>query len=65
MPTIRELLLARVDDPNPALAFEDEVWTYAEYLEACAARAAFLLANRREGPFHIGVLLDNVPEYSM
>lgn len=65
MPTIRELLLARVDDPNPALTFEDEVWTYAEYLEACAARAAFLLANRREGPFHVGVLLDNVPEYSM
>ncbi len=65
MPTIRDLLLARADDPHPALAFEDSSWTYAEYASACAQRAAYLLANRRDGPLHVGVLLENVPEYPM
>lgn len=63
MPTIRELLLARADDPNTALAFEDRSWSYVEYLEACAQRAAYLVEHRRDGPFHVGVLLENVPEY--
>ncbi len=65
MPTIRDLLLARKDDSNPALAFEDERWSYADYVQACAERAAYLVAQRREGPFHVGVLLDNVPEYPL
>jgi fatty-acyl-CoA synthase len=65
MTTIRDLLLARVDDPSPALAFADARWSYAEYLRECSSRAAFLLANRREGPFHVGVLLENVPEFPM
>ena len=26
MPTIRDLLVARIDDASPALAFEDERW---------------------------------------
>ena len=65
MPTIRDLLLARVDDPNPAMVFEDERWSYAEFIQACADRGAYLLAHRQAGTFHVGVLLDNVPEYSM
>jgi fatty-acyl-CoA synthase len=65
MATIRELLLARVDDPNPALAFEEQSWSYAAYVAACAERGAYLLENRREGPLHVGVLLENVPEYAM
>jgi fatty-acyl-CoA synthase len=65
MATIRDLLLARVDDPNPALAFEERSWSYAAYVRACAERAAYLLENRREGPLHVGVLLENVPEYAM
>jgi fatty-acyl-CoA synthase len=65
MPTIRDLLLARSDDPNPALAFEDQHWNYAEFVRACSERAAYLLDNRREGPFHVGVLLENVPEFPM
>ena len=65
MATIRDLLLARVDDPNPALAFEERSWSYAAYVGACAERAAYLLENRREGPLHVGVLLENVPEYAM
>jgi len=65
MPTIRDLLLARADDPNPALAFEDQRWSYSEFVQACAERAAYLIEHRRDGPFHVGVLLENVPEFPM
>jgi fatty-acyl-CoA synthase len=49
---------------RPALRSGDWVWTYAEYLaESC--RWANLLLDRRpsEGPFHVAVLMDNIPEY--
>ncbi len=65
MPTIADMIRARVGDPRTALRFEDQTWSYAEYVSACAQRAAFLLESRREGPFHVGVLLDNVPEFAM
>ena len=66
MSTIRDLLIARADDPNPALAFEEQHWSYAEFVRACAERAAYLLDSRRQGgPFHVGVLLENVPEFPM
>ena len=42
MSTARELILARQDDPNTAILFEDERWTYVEYVAACAERAALL-----------------------
>jgi fatty-acyl-CoA synthase len=64
LPTVTELLLARAGDPNPGLLFEDARWTWAEHVQECADRAALLAALRRPGPFHVGVLLDNVPEYS-
>jgi fatty-acyl-CoA synthase len=62
--TIASLLLARADDPAPAVRFEDDVWSWREMVGLSAGRAAWLEENRRDGPFHIGVLLDNVPEYS-
>jgi fatty-acyl-CoA synthase len=65
MPTIAELVRVRAGDEHPALLFGDDVWTYAEYVAACAERAAVLGALRRPGPFHVGVLLDNVPEFAM
>jgi len=65
MPTIAELILARADDDRPALLFEDRCWSWREYVRACVARAHLLLELRAEGPFHVGVLLDNVPEYPM
>jgi fatty-acyl-CoA synthase len=64
VPTVTELLLARAGDVNPALIFEDIRWTWAQHVQECANRAALLQALRRPGPFHIGVLLDNVPEFS-
>jgi len=65
MPTIAELVRARAADEHPAILFEDQSWSYAEYVTACAERAALLDELRRPGPFHVGVLLDNVPEFAM
>jgi fatty-acyl-CoA synthase len=63
-PTVTELLLARQRDNNPGLLFEDQRWSWAEHIRECGERAALLRALRRPGPFHIGVLLDNIPEFS-
>src|SRR5690348_10345533 len=63
-PTVTELLLARQRDNNPGLLFEDQRWSWAEHIRECGERAALLRALRRPGPFHVGVLLDNVPEFS-
>jgi len=60
-----ELILTRADDDRTFLLFEDRRWTYREYVQACIARAHWLLERRQAGPFHVGVLLDNVPEYPM
>src|SRR6266498_4400620 len=64
VPTVTELLLARADDANPGLAFDDQRWSWKDHVRECADRAALLRSLRRPGPFHIGVLLDNVPEFS-
>jgi fatty-acyl-CoA synthase len=62
--TIAALLRAHAGNPNPGLRFEDETWTWSEVVDECAARAAFLLERRpADRPFHVGVLLDNVPEF--
>lgn len=63
MLTMRDLLMARAEDDAPALFFEDRQWSWREYFAACCERAEALLSWRREGPFHVGVLLENVPEY--
>lgn len=61
--TMRDLLLARAEDDAPALFFEDRSWSWREYVAACCVRAEAFLSMRRPGPFHVGVLLENVPEY--
>jgi fatty-acyl-CoA synthase len=64
-PTVTDLLLARTGDGHPGLRFEESTWSWAECVAASAARAGLLRALRRPGsPFHVGVLLDNVPEFS-
>ena len=64
MNTIADLIRARADDDRVGLRFEDEAWTYSELVAASAQRAAWLLAHKpADAPFHLGVLLDNVPEF--
>jgi len=64
-PTVTELLLARAGSPEPGLRFEDRQWSWQEHVSECARYAAALRARRTPGrPFHVGVLADNVPEFS-
>jgi fatty-acyl-CoA synthase len=65
MTTIAELVRARAGDDTTGLLFDDSSWSYAEVVQAAAERAALLQALRRSGAFHIGVLLDNVPEFPL
>ncbi|MDE0578547.1 MAG: AMP-binding protein [bacterium] len=65
LPTIRDSVLSRASDDSLAMLFEDEQHTYREFTAGCVARAHLLLDRRRAGPFHVGALLDNGPEYSM
>jgi fatty-acyl-CoA synthase len=63
-PTIAAAALARQADEAPGIVFGENCWSWAEVIDQAAARAALLEDLRRRGPFHIGVLLDNVPEYA-
>ncbi len=63
MTTVAELVLARAQDDNTGLRFEDASWTWRQVVARCAARARMLDTLRKDGPFHVGVLLENVPEY--
>ena len=62
--TTAQLLLARAGDPHPGLLFEDRTWSWGEVVDECTARAQWLLARRDpRRPFHVGVMLENEPEY--
>ncbi|MHB1710434.1 MAG: AMP-binding protein [Acidimicrobiales bacterium] len=63
MPTIDELIRRRADDPTTGLLFGDRTWTHAQVVSAQAERGALLASLRRPGPFHVALLLENVPEY--
>ena len=64
-PTVTGLLLAQAGSPQPGLRFEDRSWSWREHVGECARYAAALRARRAPGlPFHVGVLADNVPEFS-
>src|SRR5439155_1800262 len=61
--TVAELLVARADDEDPALLFGEDSWSWREVVAESARRAALANELRRPGPFHVGVLLENGPEY--
>lgn len=64
MSTVAALLRARLGDDHPGYLFEDRAWTWDQVARACAERAALLQGLRDpDRPFHVGVLLDNVPEH--
>ena len=59
----RDAIIACANRTGTAILFEDRVVSYPDFFQACMDRAAFLLANRQDGPLHVGVLLDNIPEF--
>ncbi|WP_241732655.1 AMP-binding protein [Dietzia sp. B19] len=73
--TFGDILLERSTDDHPGLLFEDSSWTWREFVAESAVRAAILAdwsvthadayAGRPERfrHLHVGILLENVPEY--
>ena len=61
--TVASLLRDRAGDDHLGYWFEGASWTWDAVVGASAVRAAMLQRLRRPGPFHVGVLLENVPEY--
>lgn len=63
-PTVAAAIRARAADSAARvfLRTAERQWTFAEtYAEACRYANLFL-ARRGPGPFHVGVLMDNLPE---
>jgi fatty-acyl-CoA synthase len=63
--TFAQIVVSRVDDHQAGLRFEGRVWSWAEIVQESADRAAFLTAtpSAQDRAVHIGLLLDNVPDY--
>ena len=64
--TMDAALRARVADSGGRvfLRFEDERWTYAEtYRTACRYANVLLRLRDPQRPFHVGVLMDNLPAF--
>ena len=63
MPTIDQLLREQAGNRRTGLRFSARSWTHDEVLGEQARRAALLGSLRHPGPFHVALLLDNVPEF--
>ncbi|PND49415.1 AMP-binding protein [Rhodococcus aetherivorans] len=61
--TIAEMLLDRVGDDRLGLRTREQDWTWDAVVRESAARGELARALRVDGPFHIGILLDNVPDF--
>ncbi|MFD4406014.1 AMP-binding protein [Nocardia sp. NPDC058499] len=57
------MLLDRLGDSHLGVRTRERDWTWDETVRESAARGALATALRVDGPFHIGVLLENTPEY--
>ncbi len=61
--SIAQLVLDQQANDATAILFEDQSISYKQYVAACGQFANLLLERAGDGPLHIGVLLDNVPDY--
>lgn len=61
--TIAEMLLDRVGDDHFGLRTRKQDLTWDDVVRESAACGELARSLRLDGPFHIGVLLENVPEY--
>ncbi|AKC40019.1 putative fatty-acid--CoA ligase [Mycolicibacterium phlei] len=60
---IAAMLLDRVGDRHLGLRTRDRDWTWDEVVGESGARSELAQKLRAEGPFHIGILLENVPDF--
>ncbi|MDP3711045.1 MAG: AMP-binding protein [Mycobacteriales bacterium] len=67
--TVAELVRRRADDPRPGLVAGDRSWSWSQVVAEAAARAGWYAEDRgrrgASGPPHVGVLLDNTPDYAL
>ncbi len=56
-------MLSRADDDTDGLLYEDRRWSWREVVAEARARAELLVQLRQPAPFHVGLLLENVPEF--
>ena len=61
--TITGAVLALADVDTLGLVADDLRLSHAEVAARAATRAAWLQDNRQDGPFHVALMLDNVPEF--
>jgi fatty-acyl-CoA synthase len=62
--TFAQALLAHKGSQDLALLFEEESWSWSEFIDESSRRASLWQSMRDpKAPPHIGVLLDNVPDY--
>ncbi len=61
--TITAAVLALTDADGLGLVAGNVRLSHAEVVGLAAARAAWLRATRQDGPFHVAVMLENVPEF--
>ncbi|MEC3914697.1 AMP-binding protein [Nocardia sp. CDC160] len=60
---IASMLMDRVGDRRIGLRTREGEWTWDAVVRESAARGEVARELRWEGPFHVGVLLDNVPDF--
>ncbi len=66
METFADIVRARAGDPGTGLLFEGQSWAWGEVVQEAADRAAALAATVErpaDRQVHVGVLLDNVPDF--
>ena len=62
--TAAALVRGRAGDDAVGVVFGDDSWTWSQFADEAAARAAWLRAQLDGGrPPHVGALLENTPEY--
>ena len=57
------MIAARADDDRLGVLSASGQWTWRQAVHEGAVRGALARALHDEGPFHVGVLLPNCPEY--
>ena len=64
MTTVAEIFRQHASSDGDALLFGDQTWSYRELVAEAGRRCALLQDRLEPGlPPHVGVLLDNVPDY--
>ncbi|WP_127782347.1 AMP-binding protein [Rhodococcus sp. X156] len=61
--TVAAQLLDRLGDEHLGLRTREQDWTWHEVVHESATRGALAQSLRQDGPFHVGVLLENTPEF--